>query len=67
MLKLSLAFLIAIAGKLQAQTIASDTTELCFASDTQAPMWIETLFLKKDNNKQATKKTKQPFWFWVGF
>lgn len=38
------------------ETIISDTTELCFASDTQAPMWIETLFLKKNNNKQATKK-----------
>jgi UDP-2,3-diacylglucosamine pyrophosphatase LpxH len=33
-----------------------DTTELCFASDTQKPMWVETLFLKKDHNQQATKK-----------
>ena len=43
-------------GTAQAQTTAPDTTELCFASDTQAPMWVETLFLKKNNNKQATKK-----------
>jgi len=33
-----------------------DSTELCFASDTQAPMWVETLLLKKNNNRQATKK-----------
>ncbi|HEY0041568.1 MAG TPA: metallophosphoesterase [Flavisolibacter sp.] len=39
-----------------AQSQSSDSTELCFASDTQAPMWVETLFLKKNNNKQATKK-----------
>jgi UDP-2,3-diacylglucosamine pyrophosphatase LpxH len=38
------------------QTLSGDSTELCFASDTQAPMWIETLFLKKDHNKEATKK-----------
>lgn len=35
---------------------SADTTELCFASDTQKPMWIETLFLKKDHNQEATKK-----------
>src|SRR5215207_1299094 len=48
--------LIASISKLHAQTASSDSTELCFTSDTQAPMWIETLFLKKNNNKQATKK-----------
>lgn len=53
MQKLFLLFALAC-GKLQAQT--SDTTELCFASDTQKPMWIETLFLKKDHNQQATQK-----------
>ena len=57
MLKLFILFLLtALLGKLQAQTISSDSTELCFASDTQAPMWIETILLKKNNNKQATKK-----------
>lgn len=57
MYKLCLIFLLtAIASRLEAQTFSQDTTELCFASDTQAPMWIETLFLKKNNNKQATKK-----------
>lgn len=52
--KLICLFLLAAFGKAQAQS--ADSTELCFASDTQAPMWIETLFLKKDNNKQATKQ-----------
>jgi UDP-2,3-diacylglucosamine pyrophosphatase LpxH len=37
----------------KAQT--ADTTLLVFASDTQKPMWIETLFLKKDHNQQATQ------------
>lgn len=39
--------------KLRAQE--ADSTVLCFASDTQKPMWIETLFLKKNHNQQATK------------
>ena len=47
-------FFLAIAcTKAYAQT--ADSTELCFASDTQKPMWVETLFLKKDHNQQATK------------
>lgn len=29
--------------------------EIIFASDTQAPMWVETLFLKADHNRTATK------------
>lgn len=29
--------------------------ELVFASDTQAPMWVETLLLKQNNNRVATK------------
>jgi predicted MPP superfamily phosphohydrolase len=29
--------------------------EIVFASDTQAPMWIETLWLKSHNNRAATK------------
>lgn len=29
--------------------------ELVFASDTQAPMWVETLWLKSNNNRTATK------------
>ena len=48
-------FLLAAFGKVQSQPLTGDSTELCFASDTQAPMWVETLFLKKNNNKQATK------------
>lgn len=54
MQKLVYLFLLVAFGKASAQT--ADSTELCFASDTQAPMWVETLFLKKNNNKQATKK-----------
>lgn len=29
--------------------------EILFASDTQAPMWVETLWLKQNNNRTATK------------
>src|SRR3954467_9294017 len=29
--------------------------EIIFASDTQAPMWVETLLLKRNNNRLATK------------
>lgn len=34
----------------------NDSTEIAFASDTQAPMWVETLWLKSHNNRTATKK-----------
>jgi UDP-2,3-diacylglucosamine pyrophosphatase LpxH len=30
------------------------STLLAFASDTQAPMWVETLWLKSNNNRKAT-------------
>lgn len=40
----------------QAQTIQPDSKELVFASDTQAPMWVETLWLKSNHNRSATKK-----------
>ena len=33
----------------------SGTTELCFASDTQKPMWVETIYLRKDHNQTATR------------
>jgi hypothetical protein len=52
---LILILLLAAFGKAKAQTTA-DTSELCFTSDTQAPMWVETLFLKKNDNRNATKK-----------
>jgi len=55
MQKIFFLFLLTAFGKAYAQPSA-DTTELCFASDTQKPMWIETLFLKKDHNQEATKK-----------
>jgi hypothetical protein len=32
---------------------------LAFVADTQAPMWIEGVFLRKDNNPEATKKVMQ--------
>lgn len=32
-----------------------DHKEIVFASDTQAPMWIETLWLRSNHNKAATK------------
>ncbi|HVK97312.1 MAG TPA: metallophosphoesterase [Flavisolibacter sp.] len=34
----------------------SENNEIAFISDTQAPMWVETLLLKKKNNKYATKQ-----------
>jgi predicted MPP superfamily phosphohydrolase len=43
----------------KSQTIPSastDTTLIAFASDTQAPMFVETLWLKAHHNRQATKK-----------
>lgn len=35
---------------------ASDSNTLAFISDTQAPMWVETLFLKSHENRKATKQ-----------
>lgn len=49
-------FLLLAAACQKASSQTGDSTELCFASDTQAPMWVETLLLKKDGNKEATKK-----------
>src|SRR3954454_9104813 len=43
---------------LQGQVIDNTDTsgkEIIFASDTQAPMWVETLLLKRNNNRLATK------------
>ena len=53
MIKLLCLFLLLCCIKTRAQE--ADSTLLCFASDTQKPMWIETLFLKKDHNQQATR------------
>lgn len=53
MLKFLCLSLLLVCIKVHAQE--ADSTVLCFASDTQKPMWIETLFLKKDHNQQATK------------
>ncbi len=35
--------------------LAEKNKEIVFASDTQAPMWVETLWLKANNNREATK------------
>jgi 3',5'-cyclic AMP phosphodiesterase CpdA len=45
------------AGSLKAQSViaSNDSTEIAFASDTQAPMWVETLWLKANNNRAATR------------
>jgi hypothetical protein len=40
---------------------AGDSTLMAFASDTQKPMWVETLFLKSNQNRQATKKIFDEF------
>ncbi len=44
-----------IAVNAQLDTSKNTSKELVFASDTQAPMWIETLVLKRNNNKVATR------------
>ena len=46
----------AIAGKSQTSPTPIDSNTIAFSSDTQAPMWVETLWLKKTHNKAATKK-----------
>lgn len=38
-----------------------DSTLMAFASDTQKPMWVETLFLKSNHNQNATKKIFNEF------
>jgi hypothetical protein len=45
------------AGSLKAQPVSAtnDSTEIAFASDTQAPMWVEKLWLKANNNRTATR------------
>jgi hypothetical protein len=43
------------------QSFTGDSTLLAFASDTQKPMWVETLFLKSNHNRQATKKIFDEF------
>ncbi len=62
-------FLGSISSFAKAQVMNTQTNngkEIMFASDTQAPMWIETLWLKSNNNRQATKSifndfvTRQP-------
>lgn len=35
--------------------LASDSNTIAFASDTQAPMWVETLWLRSNNNRAATR------------
>jgi hypothetical protein len=43
-------------NKVNAQVLTVDKPcEIAFASDTQAPMWIESVFLKKNNNLKATE------------
>lgn len=48
-----------IAASVTCQTTADSTpllsNEIAFASDTQAPIWVETLLLKSNHNRSATK------------
>jgi len=37
------------------QPMVTDSNEIAFASDTQAPMWVETLWLRANNNRAATR------------
>ena len=53
---LILSFFISVAGLAQDKNIIENgSKEMIFASDTQAPMWVETLLLKSNNNRVATK------------
>jgi hypothetical protein len=46
----------AITGSAQLQEPAvKNSNIIAFASDTQAPMWVETLWLKPDHNRKATR------------
>lgn len=58
---LKLLCLLAVFACLRAAAQTSSNTELCFASDTQKPMWVETLFLKANHNQEATKKIFNEF------
>jgi len=51
---LSAFFVTLLQGQVMNNTDSSGK-ELVFASDTQAPMWVETLLLKKNNNRVATR------------
>lgn len=52
-LGLLVAFLMVfVAPETKAQNVKS--TEIAFVSDTQAPLWIENIFLKSNQNKKAT-------------
>lgn len=53
-----LVFLFCNSAVVNSQTMpnpANDSTIIAFASDTQAPMWVETLWLRSNNNRTATK------------
>jgi predicted phosphodiesterase len=54
------AFFCFVVAKSQAP-FEGDSTLMAFASDTQKPMWVETLFLKSNNNRNATKKIFNEF------
>lgn len=48
-----------VSGYLRAQVVATpvvtDSTVLAFVSDTQSPLWIESIFGKTHDNRKATK------------
>ena len=51
----NLLFIILVVGCSHLRAQPAGSTELCFASDTQKPMWVETVYLKKDHNQLATR------------
>ncbi len=59
MQKFFLVLFLGFSSQLLAQTDSSNKcskTLMAFASDTQAPMWVETIVLKANNNRAATKR-----------
>lgn len=57
--KTALILLLSLACRVIHAQQSSTSNELVFASDTQKPMWVETLWLKSNNNQAATKKIFQ--------
>ncbi len=56
----AVAFLSFFGSKSQSP-FSGDSTLMAFASDTQKPMWVETLFLKSNQNRKATGKIFNEF------
>ena len=48
-------FISSAASQVAVMPVQNDSTELTFVSDTQAPLWMERIFLKPNSNRKATR------------